>query len=127
MIPGLGFGIQTKLLVGLAVVLVALFFLYRHEVYQQGVKDQAMRHVAQAAERSIKAERTATSATVASEREVSKGKLEVADLRRRHAAAVKEAKAARQEAAHAKKYPDCPAVITKGPETCPPDTPLVQP
>ena len=111
------FGLQVKLIIGLVGLLIIAGFWIKHQLYQQGVRDASFVHVAMAAERSIKAERTASRATIVSNRQAAQGKIEVAALRTRYDRAVGEAKAAREAP-----KPGCPE-----PTVCSSDLPVLQP
>lgn len=116
---------MIKVAAVLGVLLVGAAFALKDQIYKSGLKDAALKHVAAAAERSIKSERIAGKSLAASKEAQAEGVADVAALRRRAEAAAAEASAARAKLAAIEKGGDCPS--PPEPKTCPADRKLVQP
>ena len=113
----------------LGVLLIGALLALKHEIYQSGIKDATLKQTAEAAERSIKAERVAGASLAVSERAQAEGEAEVTALRVRAEAAEADAKDARDAhlalAAKQTGAKVCPPIPE--PTSCAADLPLLQP
>ena len=123
-------GVLVKIVVVLLLLVGGLGLLLKEEVYQSGIRDGALEQTAQAAERSIDAERRLGTSRAALAEANASGKANIADLERRIAEAEDSAKAARAEAdqarASAETPPQCPP-LPPVPASCAFDQSLTQP
>ena len=111
-------GAQTKIIGALVILVILSGLAIKHLLYTQGYKDAQALTIAEAAERSIEAERRTGRARLSAEKVAAKGTAEVVALRRRLAKAATDAKAARLKI----QTPGCPE-----PNICSQDLPLLQP